>query len=154
MWRCHHTIFTILPLISYKEIINLASNSSFRLIDPKTCIQNMHHSDVKYIYDHYLFKNLLARELGSDAEDSLYKALCQDKKRLVSIEYQAAQKEASAELRLAIKQTLTNIVLQTSAQAKIEQEVFGQESTISKGLIYVGATHTIKPQQIKPYQKI
>src|SRR5690554_293616 len=139
MWRCHHTIFTILPLISYKEIINLASNSSFRLIDPKTCIQNMHHSDVKYIYDHYLFKNLLARELGSDAEDSLYKALCQDKKRLVSIEYQAAQKEASAELRLAIKQTLTNIVLQTSAQAKIEQEVFGQESTISKGLIYVGA---------------
>src|SRR5690554_2763425 len=123
----------------YKEIINLASNSPFRLIDPKTCIQNMHHSDVKYIYDHYLFKNLLARELGSDAEDSLYKALCQDKIRLVSIEYQAAQKEASAELRLAIKQTLTNIVLQTSAQAKIEQEVFGQESTISKGLIYVGA---------------
>ena len=71
----------------YKEIINLASNSPFRLIDPKTCIQNMHHSDVKYIYDHYFFKNLPARELGNGAEDSLYKALCQDKIRLMSIEY-------------------------------------------------------------------
>ena len=87
----------------------------------------------------YLMENYIMEYTEPDYIDRVLRALENGHLRLVSIEYGAQDKEASAELRLAIKQTLTNIVLQTSVQAKIEQEVFGQESTISKGLIYVGA---------------